>query len=299
MIIAVLTVSLTLILGTVCSVFAQSGDIDSVLDKAQKSLNNQQSQSESVGNDETILSEGFKLYENKQFGIKMQYRSDWDSSEDTGPAEYSPERIFVAVFSSPSNKEFSDTAFSSFEIEKLSNPTTFEQQKEKFIEENIKDRPNVKDVVHSDIMVSGHPAFRTDYKSKLGEDSQKYIFIETIADNRLYTLAFTGEPDTLNKHITSIEKMIESAQISPIVVTLSTVSSKSTSSNPSASITPPITSISASDEQDNCDSSYPDFCIPSAPPNLNCPDVPQKRFTVTGSDPHGFDRDNDGIGCES
>jgi len=48
-----------------------------------------------------------------------------------------------------------------------------------------------------------------------------------------------------------------------------------------------------------CDSSYPDSCIPSPPPDLDCPDVSQKRFTVVGSDPHGFDRDGDGIGCES
>jgi hypothetical protein len=32
---------------------------------------------------------------------------------------------------------------------------------------------------------------------------------------------------------------------------------------------------------------------------LNCPDVTYKNFKVTGSDPHGFDRDNDGIGCDS
>lgn len=49
----------------------------------------------------------------------------------------------------------------------------------------------------------------------------------------------------------------------------------------------------------NCDPSYPDFCIASPPPDLNCPDISQKRFTVSGSDPHGFDRDNDGVGCES
>lgn len=48
-----------------------------------------------------------------------------------------------------------------------------------------------------------------------------------------------------------------------------------------------------------CDSSYPDFCIPSGPPDLNCGDIPQKRFTVLQPDPHDFDRDNDGIGCES
>ena len=38
MIIAVITVSLTLLLGTVCSVFAQSNKLDFILKNAQKSL---------------------------------------------------------------------------------------------------------------------------------------------------------------------------------------------------------------------------------------------------------------------
>ena len=49
----------------------------------------------------------------------------------------------------------------------------------------------------------------------------------------------------------------------------------------------------------NCDPSYPDVCIPPYPPDLNCGDIGYSNFRVTGSDPHGFDRDNDGIGCES
>jgi hypothetical protein len=32
---------------------------------------------------------------------------------------------------------------------------------------------------------------------------------------------------------------------------------------------------------------------------LNCDDIPLKNFEVTGSDPHGFDRDNGGIGCDT
>ena len=47
----------------------------------------------------------------------------------------------------------------------------------------------------------------------------------------------------------------------------------------------------------NCDASYPDVCIASPPPDLNCDDIADKSFTVM-SHPHGFDRDNDGIGCE-
>jgi hypothetical protein len=52
-------------------------------------------------------------------------------------------------------------------------------------------------------------------------------------------------------------------------------------------------------QQDNCDPSYPDVCIPPYPPDLNCGDVSDKRFGVVPPDPHGFDGDRDGIGCES
>ena len=48
----------------------------------------------------------------------------------------------------------------------------------------------------------------------------------------------------------------------------------------------------------NCDPSYPDFCIPSPPPDLDCADVPGP-FAVVGTDPHRFDRDDNGMGCES
>jgi len=49
----------------------------------------------------------------------------------------------------------------------------------------------------------------------------------------------------------------------------------------------------------SCDPSYPDVCIAPYPPDLNCGDIGYSNFRVVGSDPHGFDRDNDGIGCES
>ena len=47
-----------------------------------------------------------------------------------------------------------------------------------------------------------------------------------------------------------------------------------------------------------CDPSYPDVCIPSAPPKLNCADITYTNFKVNPPDPHGFDGDKDGIGCE-
>jgi hypothetical protein len=47
-----------------------------------------------------------------------------------------------------------------------------------------------------------------------------------------------------------------------------------------------------------CDAAYPDVCIAPPPPDLDCPDIPHRRFRVLAPDPHNFDRNRDGIGCE-
>jgi hypothetical protein len=39
--------------------------------------------------------------------------------------------------------------------------------------------------------------------------------------------------------------------------------------------------------------------IKPTPPDLDCADIPHRRFRVLPPDPHGFDGDKDGIGCES
>lgn len=49
----------------------------------------------------------------------------------------------------------------------------------------------------------------------------------------------------------------------------------------------------------NCDPSYPTVCIPPPPPDLDCGDITYRNFTVLPPDPHRFDGDHDGIGCES
>ena len=48
----------------------------------------------------------------------------------------------------------------------------------------------------------------------------------------------------------------------------------------------------------SCDASYPGACIPPAPPDLDCGDIPHRRFQVLPPDPHRFDGEGDGVGCE-
>ena len=48
-----------------------------------------------------------------------------------------------------------------------------------------------------------------------------------------------------------------------------------------------------------CDPSYPNVCIPPYPPDLDCGEIPYKRFIVLPPDLHRFDGDKNGIGCQS
>jgi micrococcal nuclease len=62
---------------------------------------------------------------------------------------------------------------------------------------------------------------------------------------------------------------------------------------------PPPVEQPQGDQAENCDPSYPGVCIPPYPPDLDCGEITYRRFEVLQPDPHGFDRDKDGIGCES
>jgi uncharacterized protein YraI len=62
---------------------------------------------------------------------------------------------------------------------------------------------------------------------------------------------------------------------------------------------PPTAVIQQAPPPSNCHPSYPTVCIPPSPPDLDCGQISFRRFAVAGSDPHGFDGDSDGVGCES
>ena len=47
-----------------------------------------------------------------------------------------------------------------------------------------------------------------------------------------------------------------------------------------------------------CDPSYPSVCIAPPPPDLDCEDVDATYFRVVSPDPHSFDGNHDGVGCE-
>ena len=60
----------------------------------------------------------------------------------------------------------------------------------------------------------------------------------------------------------------------------------------------PVVPAVGQQQAGSCDPSYPTLCIPIGISDLDCPDITARRFPVTGADPHRFDGDGNGIGCE-
>jgi len=77
--------------------------------------------------------------------------------------------------------------------------------------------------------------------------------------------------------------------------------------DPEVALQPPVAAEPAPAPEpaprgDECDyASYPDVCIPpiGVSGDLDCGQISPRRFRVFPPDPHGFDGDFDGTGCES
>jgi micrococcal nuclease len=72
---------------------------------------------------------------------------------------------------------------------------------------------------------------------------------------------------------------------------------------PAPTPVPPVVAPVPAVPQTNCEPSYPGICIPVGSADLDCGEIQWRRFAVVWNvpnpDPHRFDGDQDGIGCES
>lgn len=57
--------------------------------------------------------------------------------------------------------------------------------------------------------------------------------------------------------------------------------------------------VASTGSRAGCDPSYPTVCIRPPPPDLDCRDIPFRNFVVRQPDPHRFDGNRDGRGCEA
>ncbi len=115
----------------------------------------------------------------------------------------------------------------------------------------------------------------------------RYVFVENAFVNyelvaQGYAAAKSYEPDiACNDVFMNAEQTARNAQMglwAPVEIAIPTISKV---------------------KNTDCDPAYPTVCIAPYPPDLNCDDIPYDNFQVLPSDPHNFDGNNDGIGCEN
>lgn len=103
-----------------------------------------------------------------------------------------------------------------------------------------------------------------------------------------------SEPDVGGR---SYLPLLLAPQPSPTATTGPTTTA--TTAPPSATQPPAAPAPTATSRPATCAPEYPTVCIPPPPPDLDCGDIPYRRFTVLPPDRHRFDADKNGIGCES
>jgi hypothetical protein len=224
-------------------------------------------------------------YQNPTLGIRIQYPLDWQVEEEEGEqVTFVKENDMVEFLVDVHESDPSDRTLTELVDNEITNK---KEQREGF--KLIESTPTT---------ISGNPAHELLYTfvkedgPRAGEIN-KVMRIFTIKDAKLYTVAYLSEPEKFPDYLTLVERMVDSFRID------------TGSTSPGGSTTQIQSSDRGREDNNgggNCDRiSYPDpdACIPPYPPDLNCGDIPYKNFEVAGSDPHGFDRDNDGVGCES
>lgn len=106
-------------------------------------------------------------------------------------------------------------------------------------------------------------------------------------------------PSTCNGEQKEVKK--ETPVVVPVPVP---VPPKTQTQAPVATPTPvPVTTPTnnATQAKPNCHPSYPDICLPPSGPDLDCKDIPYRRFRVLQPDTYRLDggKNPNGIGCES
>jgi hypothetical protein len=222
----------------------------------------------------------FLPYNNPNLGVSIQYPSDWQIQEESiDKLRFIKQEGFVTADLNVEDMDRSQSTLSEYANTRINELRT--------------QRPEFQLISNEPITISNKPAQKVVYTFEREEDGKtnKVMRIWSANEDKLYTLAYIAESGQYDRYLPMFQRMVDSFRIG---------------GSYSGSSTTQVQSSDRSSEDNNgsgnCDRiSYPDpnICIPPSPPDLNCPDITYTNFRVTGPDPHGFDRDKDGIGCES
>jgi plastocyanin len=151
--------------------------------------------------------------------------------------------------------------------------------------------------------LAGYPAWYLIYENRMS--GLTTLQLGALKDASSYIITFAAIPDRFNVELPTVRGIIDSFEFytteEEADETLDLLGRfdeevRGSRDSPDSDDTEEEESEEVLEEV--CDSSYPDVCIPTPPPDLDCGDVNEEGFVVRKPDPHRFDGDNDGLGCE-
>ena len=149
----------------------------------------------------------FNTYNNPNFGIKIQYPSDWDLEEND--SDFDKDVIFL-VPTSP--KKYMDKL--SIGILDAEPNQSLNDLVNELIEFNKKEMTGYEVIESTPIILNGNNAHKIVYtdNSELFGDV-KGMLIETIKGDKIYEILYTTEPERYDELLHIIQKMINSFEI--------------------------------------------------------------------------------------
>ena len=154
-------------------------------------------------------------YENSTYGIRMQYPSNWHKEENLSSGSDNNSMIVdVVKFSSPT-KNASDTFSESLDL-KIDNisdiqPITLAKYANNSIEDLRKDFDVIK--LDRNASLSNNPAYKLVYNGVEEGVNLQAMLILTIKGDKAYIISYNAEPAKFSYYLPTLQKMINSFQI--------------------------------------------------------------------------------------
>ncbi|HXW11555.1 MAG TPA: hypothetical protein VD694_02255 [Nitrososphaeraceae archaeon] len=166
-----------------------------------------------------------------------------------------------------------------------------QEQEHKEVEQSTSDTFTTKDVMRNNLI---NELIKT---GKFTEDEANEFVSKNMMNKTNVTSASNGTNTNDTKPISIYEtqeeqqqpraELVDQNQTQPQIIV-----------NTNQTSTSDFEASSNSVSTEGCDPSYPEVCITTYSAKLICADIPFRNFKVLLPDPHGFDSDADGIGCE-
>jgi hypothetical protein len=198
-------------------VFASSGQDEDDDNNEEEEENN--TGTSSLGDTESEIDDtnSFLSYNNSEYGIRMNYPSDW-SYQDVQPPTNTAVIPIVNMFP-PISEDPNAVTFLEIGIENLENPFSINEYSRSVINGYRESRLNFNLVSsNTDSTLSGLPAYEIVFTDSANGTERKFMEVGAIdsSTNRVYYLFFNTEESRYDLFVPTLESMIESFRLAHV-----------------------------------------------------------------------------------